>query len=70
MAVKASDVLGCGALDPEIAQLSFGTTATINTTQSKYLEVQRLLPAYPAAMPGACNTAIQIYRGFWMVSWF
>jgi sugar (pentulose or hexulose) kinase len=67
---KACEVLGCGALDPDVAQLSFGTTATINTTQSRYLEVQRLLPAYPAAMPRAYNTEIQIYRGFWMVSWF
>ena len=26
--------------------------------------------AYPAAVPEAWNTEIQIYRGFWMVSWF
>lgn len=67
---KACEVLGCGALEPEVAQLSFGTTATINTTQRRYVEVQRLLPAYPGALPGAWNTEIQIYRGFWMVSWF
>ena len=67
---KACEVLGCGVLEPDIAQLSFGTTATINTTQSRYVEVQRLLPPYPAALPGAYNTEIQIYRGFWMVSWF
>lgn len=67
---KACEVLGCGALAPEVAALSFGTTATINTTQPRYVEVQRLLPAYPAAVPGAYNTEIQIYRGFWMVSWF
>lgn len=67
---KACEVLGCGVEQGDIGQLSFGTTATINTTQSRYLEVQRLLPAYPAAMPKAYNTEIQIYRGFWMVSWF
>jgi len=67
---KACEVLGCGATGPRTAQLSFGTSATINTTQSRYLEVQRLLPAYPAAMPAAWNTEIQINRGFWMVSWF
>lgn len=67
---KACEVLGCGALAPDVGQLSFGTTATINTTQPRYVEVQRLLPAYPAALPGAWNTEIQIYRGFWMVSWF
>ncbi len=67
---KACEVLGSGALGADVAQLSFGTTATINTTQARYVEVQRLLPAYPAAVPGAYNTEIQIYRGFWMVSWF
>ncbi|SFF34166.1 Sugar (pentulose or hexulose) kinase [Fontimonas thermophila] len=67
---KACEVLGCGVLAPDAAQLSFGTTATINTTQTRYVEVQRLLPPYPAAVPGAWNTEIQIYRGFWMVSWF
>lgn len=67
---KACEVLGCGALAPDVAALSFGTTATINTTQPRYVEVQRMLPPYPAAVPGAYNTEIQIYRGFWMVSWF
>ena len=67
---KACEVLGSGALEPDVAALSFGTTATINTTQPQYVEVQRLLPAYPAAIPGAWNTEVQIYRGFWMVSWF
>jgi sugar (pentulose or hexulose) kinase len=67
---KACEVLGCGALEPDVAQLSFGTTATVNTTQRRYVEVQRMLPAYPAAVPDAWSTEIQIYRGFWMVSWF
>lgn len=67
---KACEVLGSGALAPDLAALSFGTTATINTTQPAYLEVQRMLPAYPAAVPQSWNTEIQIYRGFWMVSWF
>ncbi len=67
---KACEVLGSGVLTPEVAQLSFGTTATINTTQAKYFEVRRLIPPFPAAIPGAYNTEIQIYRGFWMVSWF
>ncbi len=67
---KACEVLGCGALEPDIAHCSFGTAATINTTQSRYFEVLRLLPAYPAALPGAFNTEIQIERGFWLVAWF
>ncbi len=67
---KACEVLGAGAVDESIACLSYGTTATINTTRSKYLEVTRLIPAYPAAIPQHFTTEVMIYRGFWMVSWF
>lgn len=67
---KACEVLGCGALAPNVAHLSLGTAAAINTTQPRYLEVQRLLPAYPAALPGHWNTEVHLPRGFWMVSWF
>ena len=35
---KACEVLGAGAVDESIACLSYGTTATINTTRSKYLK--------------------------------
>lgn len=67
---KACEVLGCGALAPDAAHLSLGTAAAINTTQPRYMEVQRLLPAYPAALPGHWNTEIHVPRGFWLVSWF
>ncbi|MGV8024970.1 MAG: FGGY-family carbohydrate kinase [Anaerolineaceae bacterium] len=67
---KACEVIGSGCLDPHIGCLSFGTSATINTTHSKYTEVIPLIPPYPSAVPGAYSLEIQIYRGFWMVSWF
>jgi len=67
---KACEVLGAGCLEPHIGCLSYGTTATIETTNKKYVEVIPLLPPYPSAVPGHYNTEIQIYRGFWMVSWF
>ncbi len=67
---KACEVLGAGSLEPEVACLSYGTTATINTTFKKYIEVIPLIPAYPAAEPNYYNLEIQIYRGYWMVSWF
>jgi sugar (pentulose or hexulose) kinase len=53
-----------------VASLSYGTTATVNTTTTRYLEPIRYVPAYPAAMPGAWTMEIQIYRGYWMVEWF
>ena len=67
---KACEVLGSGCLEPHIGCLSYGTAATINTLRDKYKEVVPLLPAYPAAVPDSYNLELQIYRGFWMVSWF
>jgi sugar (pentulose or hexulose) kinase len=67
---KACEVLGVGALEADIASVSCGTTATINTTRSRYVEVVPFMPAYPAALPEHFNTEIQVFRGFWMVSWF
>ncbi len=67
---KACEVIGSGALAPHIGCLSYGTTATINTTQTRYIEVTPLIPPYPAAVPGAYSLELQIYRGYWMVSWF
>jgi sugar (pentulose or hexulose) kinase len=67
---KATEVIGAGCVDPHIGCLSYGTTATINTTHKKYTEVIPLIPPYPAAVPGAYSLEIQIYRGYWMVSWF
>ena len=67
---KACEVLGVGALEAGVASVSCGTTATINTTRPKYVEVVPFMPAYPAALPKHFNTEIQVFRGFWMVSWF
>ena len=67
---KACEVLGVGALEAGVASVSCGTTATINTTRSQYAEVVPFMPAYPAALPEHFNTEIQVFRGFWMVSWF
>ncbi len=67
---KACEVIGAGCLEPHIACLSYGTTATINTTHQKYIELIPLIPPYPSAVPGSYSLELQIYRGYWMVSWF
>jgi len=67
---KACEVLGSGCLTPEIACLSYGTTATVETTNNRYVELIPFLPPYPSAVPGAYNTEAMVYRGYWMVSWF
>ena len=67
---KACEVIGSGSLEPHIGCLSYGTTATINITHKKYVEAVPLLPAYPSAVPGYHTLEVQIFRGYWMVSWF
>lgn len=67
---KACEIIGSGGNRPDIACMSYGTTATINTTSRKYVEPIKFMPPYPSAIPGSYCTEIMIYRGFWMVSWF
>lgn len=67
---KACEVIGAGCIEPHVGCLSYGTTATINTVHKRYKEVIPFIPPYPAALPNAYNLELQIYRGYWMVSWF
>jgi sugar (pentulose or hexulose) kinase len=67
---KACEVIGSGALANHIGCLSYGTTATINVTHRRYVEPIKMLPAYPAAVPGHYNVEVEVYRGYWMVEWF
>lgn len=67
---KGCEILGAGCLAPDTACISFGTIATINTQNQRYVELQRLLPPYPSAIPGQFYSEIGVTRGLWMVSWF
>ncbi len=67
---KACEVIGSGSMEPSVGCLSYGTTATVNVTHKKYVTAVPLLPPYPSAVPGYHTIEVQIYRGYWMVSWF
>lgn len=67
---KACEVLGSGCIKPDVASLSYGTTATVNTNNRRYVEPMPFIPPYPSAIPKQHNCEVMIYRGFWMVSWF
>ncbi len=67
---KACEVLGAGCLSPHQGCIGYGTTATITVNCHKYIEPVRLLPAYPSAVAGEYNLEVQVFRGFWLVSWF
>ena len=67
---KACEVLASGCLTPDTGSLSYGTTATYNSTNTRYVEAIQHVPAYPAAIPNAYNTETIVQRGYWMVNWF
>ncbi|HOX40454.1 MAG TPA: FGGY-family carbohydrate kinase [Candidatus Brocadiia bacterium] len=67
---KACDIIGAGCLTPDRACISFGTTATINTQNDRYVELRPMLPPYPSAIPGQYYSEVMVLRGLWMVSWF
>ncbi len=67
---KGCETLGLSVVEPHKAAISFGTTATIQMAVQKYFEPQKFMPAYPAVPNGLFNPEIEIYRGFWLVSWF
>jgi sugar (pentulose or hexulose) kinase len=67
---KACEILGCRGLNLSTGCIGYGTTATINVTSEKYIEPAFCLPPYPAAIPNYYSIEVQIYRGYWMVSWF
>ncbi len=67
---KGCETLGTGCIGTDSASLSFGTTATVQTTSKKYIEPIKFMPAYPAVMPGCYNPEVEIFRGYWMISWF
>ena len=67
---KGCETLGMGVLDESRASLSFGTTATVQISTKRYFEPIRFMPPYPAPIPDHWNPEIEIFRGYWMITWF
>ena len=67
---KGCETVGTGAIYPDVASISFGTTATVQLTTDKYVEPEKYLPAYPAVYPNKYNPETIVYRGYWMLTWF
>ena len=67
---KGCETLGAGVTNQTMVSLSFGTTATVQTTSRKYFEAIPFMPPYPSPVPGCYNPEVEIFRGFWMISWF
>lgn len=67
---KACEILGLGCITQEKAAISFGTTATVTFTTHDYVEPERFIPPYASIMKGHYTPEIEIFRGYWLVSWF
>lgn len=67
---KACEILGLGCVNRKRAAISFGTTATITFTTGNYLEPETFIPPYDSILPGRYTPEVEIFRGYWLISWF
>ena len=67
---KGAETVGTGCIIPTKASISYGTASTIEVTNKKYIEPETFLPAYQACIDKLYNLEVQIYRGYWMITWF
>ena len=67
---KGCETMGIGCIGERMAAVSFGTTATVQTMSRRYFEPLAFMPPYPAALAGHYNAEVEIFRGYWMISWF
>ncbi len=67
---KGCETLGLSVIHPYQAAVSFGTTATLQMAVREYFEPQKFMPAYPAVPNDMYNPEFEVFRGFWMLSWF
>ncbi|MDR0645136.1 MAG: FGGY-family carbohydrate kinase [Treponema sp.] len=67
---KGCETLGLSCMAPDKAALSFGTTATVQITTRDYIEPLPHIPPYQAVVPGYFNPEVEIFRGYWLLSWF
>ena len=66
---KACELLGLGCSEESRAAIGLGTTATISYMSATYQEPERFIPAYAGVIPGKWNPEIEIFRGYWLISW-
>lgn len=67
---KSCETLGGGCIDRNVASVSFGTSSTVQFSSKKYFEPEPFMPSYPSVVKEYYNPEVQIFRGYWMISWF
>lgn len=66
---KACETLALSGTDQESAALSFGTTATIEVSTSRFFSPLSLIPPY-RSITGGYLPEVETFRGYWLISWF
>lgn len=67
---KACEVVGMGCTKLEQAAVSFGTMATIDFSAPEYWETMPGQAPFQSAIKGWFSPELELYRGYWLVSWF
>ena len=67
---KACEALGLSVISEGKAAISLGTASTIQFCSPHFFEPSPFLPSYPSVMPGYYNGEYQLYRGYWILTWF
>ncbi len=67
---KGCETLGVGCVERNVASVSLGTSSTVQFSTKKYFEPEPFMPAYPSVLKEYYNPEVQIFRGYWMISWF
>ena len=67
---KSCETIGVGCVRDDIASISLGTQATVQTTTKKYIELIPFYPSLPSVEADAYHPEYTLYSGFWMVNWF
>lgn len=67
---KSCEAFGCGQIDNKSAHISYGTSSSIATISKKYYEPEKFLPAYVTGFGKFYSSECQVYRGYWMLTWF
>jgi len=67
---KGCETVGLSVIGKNKAAVSFGTSATIQFSTPDYYEPKPFCPSYPSPIKGIYNGEVQVYRGYWMLTWF
>jgi len=67
---KGCETLGTGCFDETKGAISLGTQASVQITSKRYFETIPFVPPFLSVVPNTYTPEIQIYKGYWMISWF